>query len=51
MSQWTMKQLEEMNDIDFAIAILEERRKTTSNIYSPLNKKINSAKHTLALLK
>lgn len=34
MDRWTKKQLEEMNDLDFAICILTERR----NKVSPLGK-------------
>ena len=37
------KQLEEIDNIAFAIAILNERRQSTSNPYSLLNQKISSA--------
>lgn len=50
MYRWTMKQLEETDDITFAIAILNERRERTIR-YSPLSVKLSEAAHTLALLK
>ena len=37
---WTMKQLDEIDDIDFAIAILNERAKKL-NPYAPLSEKIH----------
>ena len=43
MSKWTKKQLEEIDNITFAIAILNERRQSTTNPYSLLNQKISSA--------
>lgn len=51
MYRWTMKQLEETDDITFAIAILNERREGTICRYSPLSVKLSEAAHTLALLK
>lgn len=43
MSRWTKKQLEKLDNITFAIAILNERRLLTTNSYSLLNQKINKA--------
>lgn len=43
MNKWTKKQLEELDNITFAIAILNERRQSTTNPYSFLNRKINKA--------
>ena len=58
MNKWTKKQLEEIDNITFAIAILNdsgyiprssaagqfiERRQSTTNPYSLLNQKISSA--------
>lgn len=43
MSKWTKKQLEELDNITFTIAILNERKQSTTNPYSLLNQKINSA--------
>lgn len=43
MSKWTKKQLEELDNITFTIAILNERRQSTTNPYSFLNQKINKA--------
>lgn len=46
MDRWTKKQLEEMNDLDFAICILTERRNRVSP-YSPLGIKLDQARYTL----
>ena len=46
MDRWTKKQLEEMNDLDFAICILTERRNKVSP-YSPLGLKLDQARRTL----
>lgn len=46
MDRWTKKQLEEMNDLDFAICILTERRNKISP-YSPLGLRLDQARHTL----
>ena len=40
MEIWTMKQMDKMSELDFAIAILNERRNKLTNIYSPLSVKI-----------
>jgi len=39
--RWTIKEMNKTSAIDFAIAVLEERRNGTSNSYSPLNLKID----------
>ena len=46
MDRWTKKQLEEMNDLDFAICILTERRNKVSP-YSLLGLKLDQARRTL----
>lgn len=38
--RWTIKQLKEISDFDFAIEILHERKMTLTNYYAPLYKKI-----------
>lgn len=43
MSKGKKKQLEELDNITFAIAILNERKQSTTNPYSLLNQKISSA--------
>ena len=40
MQTWTIKQLDEISDIDFAIRILRERYNKLTNVYSPLSRKI-----------
>lgn len=47
MARWTKEQLDNIDDISFAIRILNERRQTTTNVYSLLNQKINKAIRTL----
>ncbi len=42
-----MKELDSMGNLKFAIAILKERHKTLTNIYSPLSQKIH---HTVSML-
>lgn len=51
MSRWTKKELEQIDNITFAIAILNERRQSTTNPYSLLNQKINSACRELDKMK
>lgn len=51
MSRWTKKQLETIDNITFVIAVLNERRRSTTNPYSPLNQKINSAIRDLEKIK
>lgn len=46
MNRWTIQQLESIDDVDFAIQILYER-KMALNPYSPLAKKLDEAAHTL----
>ena len=50
MDRWTVKKLNNTGDIDFAIAILNER-KIKLNPFSPLGSKISSAVTTLEKLK
>ena len=40
MYRWSKKDLENISNIDFAIAILNERRNTLTNPYSYLSRKI-----------
>ena len=49
--KWTIKQLKNISDIDFAICILNERKKTLTNPYSPMNERINKAIKGLENLK
>lgn len=51
MSRWTKAELEKISDIDFAIAVLNERRGTTTNAYSLLNQKISRTIRTLEKIK
>lgn len=46
MSRWTIKQLNEMDDLTFAMCILSERREML-NQNAPLAKKLASAYHML----
>ena len=50
MDRWTIKELEEISELDFAIAILNERSMGL-NPYAPLNKKINATIKKLESLK
>lgn len=43
MNRWSKKELEQLDNITFAIAILNERRQNTTNPYSLLNQKISEA--------
>ena len=47
MARWTIEELKNIDDISFAVRILNERRQTTTNVYSPLNQKISKAIYTL----
>ena len=49
--RWKIKQLDEMDDISFAIQILRERRAKCTNYYSPLSKKLSKAISQLELIK
>ena len=49
--RWTQKELEEYDTIDFAIAVLTERSQSTTNVYSPLNKKISKVQNELKEIK
>ncbi|WP_195985339.1 hypothetical protein [Clostridium sp. D33t1_170424_F3] len=46
MDRWTIKQLNSMSDLEFAAAILNERRNKVTP-YSPLGIKLASVAHTL----
>ena len=50
MGRWTIKSLKEIDDITFAIAILNER-KNSLNRYAPLAEKLSAAARTLSTLK
>jgi len=50
MARWTIKQLKEISDIDFAIMELQERKNKLSNPYSPLAEKISKVIATLEKL-
>lgn len=50
MDRWTKKQLENINDLDFAICILTERRNKVSP-YSPFGLKLDQARCTLNKMK
>jgi hypothetical protein len=47
MERWTIKSLEEMDNLQFAVCILNERRNKLSNIYSPLAIKLEKAAHEI----
>lgn len=51
MSRWSKKELEQVDNITFVIAILNERRQRTSNPYSLLNQKISEAVRELEQIK
>ena len=41
--KWTKEHMNRLSDIDFAIAVLQERKNTLTNPYSLLNERINKA--------
>lgn len=47
MKRWTTKELENTGDLTFAICILNERRNSLANPYSPLAQKLSKAVRTL----
>ena len=51
MQTWTIKDLDEISDIDFAIRILQERYNKLTNVYSPLSKKIAQTIRTLETMR
>ena len=51
MGTWTIKKLNKIDDVNFAIAILNERRNNLTNVYSPLSQKIGRAIETLYKLR
>lgn len=46
--RWTNKELEAINDLDFALIVLSERQHQLSNYYSPLYTKLSEAKMAIA---
>ena len=40
MKRWTMKEMEQMSALDFAVKILMERENGLTNVYAPLGVKI-----------
>lgn len=46
MDRWTMKELGNLTDLEFAAAILMERRRKVTP-YSPLGQKLDHARYTL----
>ena len=49
--RWTIKQLDEMDNISFAIQILRERKAKCTNYYSPLSEKLSKAIGQLEMIK
>lgn len=49
--RWTIKQLDEMDNISFAIQILRERKGKCVNYYSPLSQKLSKAISQLEVIK
>nr|DAL85249.1 MAG TPA: hypothetical protein [Caudoviricetes sp.] len=47
MSRWTIEQLKKIDDLEFAVSILNERRNELTNIYSPLSEKLARAARVL----
>ena len=50
-TRYTMEQLTNMDDISFAISILQDRRNQCTNYYSPLSQKLNKSINTLCGIK
>jgi hypothetical protein len=50
MDRWTMQQLKDTDDLTFAVAILNERRRKL-NPYSPLAEKLKAAVRTIEKIK
>lgn len=51
MKRWTIEELKNIKDIDFAICILNERKNSLSNPYSPLMNKLCKTIATLSEVK
>jgi len=49
--RWTQKELEEIDTVDFAIRVIQERQESITNVYTPLNQKLNHAKTELEDIK
>ena len=47
MERWTIRQLNSLSDLEFAAAILIERRNRCTNACSPLSMKLSQAARTL----
>ena len=47
MKRWTIKELKEIDDFSFAVVIMNERKNSLTNYYSPLNQKICHACTTI----
>jgi len=50
MNRWTMKELDEITPLNFATYLVQEKKATLKNYYSPLAKKINEAIEALGLI-
>ena len=50
MKRWTMAQLAEIDDLDFAICIMNERR-AKLDMYSPLAQKLAKVENTIREIK
>lgn len=50
MDRWTIEELEKIDDIEFAVAILNERRNRL-NPYSPLSTKLRESANTLTMIR
>lgn len=49
--RYTIEQLKNMDDISFAISILQDRKSKCTNYYSPLSQKLNKSINTLCGIK
>lgn len=51
MDRYTIKDMEELDDIQFAIRILQDRRSKCTNYYSPLSQKLDKCISTLTVIR
>lgn len=51
VDRYTIEQLKNMDDISFAISILQERKNKCTNYYSPLSIKLGNAINSLYSIK
>lgn len=51
MDRYTIKDMEELDDIQFAIRILQDRRSKCTNFYSPLSQKLYKCIDTLTAIR